>query len=200
MKQTPAYEAHTPSKFATGTALFTILVAIFLIVFGTLNFIQNRNTESKLNEQVARTEKLANEIKVIAQQNKESSQRAANYAYCNAYLFAKYTQDGWPIVIEDLNKCVVAVFPNGEGAPTIPTEGFQSTQGSTNPTSAPNATTQRSTTAQGTSSPQANQPTSPTTGSTPQQTQSVVTLQPSNVSPLLTIVPDVKIPGILEIR
>lgn len=200
MKQTPIYEAHKPSKFLTGTALFTILVAIFLIVFGVTSYLQNQETKSKLDEQVARTEKLAQEIKKLAEDNGKTSQRNANYAYCNAYLFAKYTQDGMPIVIEDLNKCVVTVFPNDEGAPTIPTEGFQAAQGnvqgSSSSSTAPGATPQRSTAPQST----AQSPQSPSQPRTQVDQQSALTIQPSTISPSLSIVPDVQIPGILEIR
>lgn len=199
MKQTPVYEAHKPSKFLTGIALFTILVAVLLVVFGAMTYLQNQQTKSKLDEQVAETNRLAQELKVIANQNKENSQRAANYAYCNAYLFAKYTQDGLPILIEDLNKCVVTVFPNGEGAPTIPTEGFQAAQGNVQGSSSSSAT---GSSAQGTTSPQGTSSTPQGTSqpSTQQQSQSALEVQPSTILPSLTIVPDVKIPGILEIR
>jgi cell division protein FtsB len=208
MKQTPVYEAKKPNKFLTGTALFTLLVAILLVVFGTMTYLNSLETKDTLEDQVRKTNQLVEQNKKLSEENSKSSQRAANYAYCNAYLLAKYTQDGKPIVIEDLNSCVVTVFPDGDGAPSIPQEAFQQSVGNG---SSSTATTPQSST--GTSSGGTTSPSTPSTGGTapstggtnpttnnPQQTQSGITLEPGKTVPLLNILPDVKIPGILEIR
>lgn len=210
MRQTPAYEAKTPSKFGTATALFTILVAIFLIAFGTVYYLQAQATKEKLDDQVAKTNQLVEEVKVLTEENKENSQRAANYAYCNAYILAGYTQTLNPIQIEDLNACVVTVFPDGDGAPTIPQESFQQSVG--NAQSQGKVTPQSSTgTSSGTTSTPAPTQTTPSSGgatgsgstggnNTTENTQSGIVLEPGKTLPLLNILPDVKIPGIIEIR
>ena len=206
MIQTPAYEAKKPNKFLTGTALFTLLVAILLVVFGTMTYLNQRETKNTLDEQVEKTNQLVEQNNKLIEENKESSQRAANYAYCNAYLLAKFTQDGQPIVIEDLNACVVTVFPDGQGAPTIPQESFQRSVANGSNTSQPQS---QSSTGTSTTTPPLTQPTipSPSTGggstTTPPATaqpQSGIVLEPGRTLPLLNILPDVKIPGILEIR
>jgi cell division protein FtsB len=211
MKTTPAYEAKKPNKFLIGTALFTLLVAILLVVFGTMTYLNSRETKDTLEDQVKKTNQLVEQNKAVSEENKRLSQQNNNYAYCNAYLLAKYTQDGKPIFIEDLNTCVVTAFPNGEGAPSIPSESFQQSvrNGSQSSTATPQSSTGTSnggTTAPSTGSTSPSTPstgtTNPTTPTTnnPQPSQSGIVLEPGKTIPLLNILPDVKIPGILEIR
>lgn len=210
MRTTPAYEAKKPNKFLIGTALFTLLVAILLVVFGTMTYLNSQQTKDTLAEQVKQTKAVVEQNKKISEENKKLSQQNNNYAYCNAYLLAKYTQDGKPIYIEDLNKCVVTVFPTGEGAPTIPQESFQRSVGNLqSSTATPQSSTGTSTGSTSTGSTGGSSPstgtTNPSTGNTggnqnTQPSQSGIVLEPGKTLPLLNIVPDVKIPGILEIR
>lgn len=202
MKQTPVYEANKPSRFGTATALFTILIAIFLIAFGTVYYLRSQKTDDKIDAQIAQTKALVQEVKTLSEENKKLNQTGVNYAYCNAYLLALYTQTKAPITIEDLNSCVVTSFPNSDTAPTIPTKAFQDAQNNIQGTSSStpqSTTTPSSSTARPSTSPTTT-PTSPTTPTNNPQQTSGVTLQPSAVLPILEIVPKVKIPGILEIR
>lgn len=107
-------------------AIFGILAAAAaLVIFGVINVIQNRDQQSALDKQLETTNQLVNQVKQLSEENKKLSQTAANYAYCNATILAKYTQTGDPITVEDLEKCKFTSYPDN-GKPT----SFNSGQGS----------------------------------------------------------------------
>jgi type II secretory pathway pseudopilin PulG len=93
-------------------SILTILVAAALIIFAIVNAISNSRQQVALDEQTKKTNQLIEEVQKQTEKNKEISQQAANYAYCNAVLLAQYTQTLRAITIEDLNNCVLNSFPD----------------------------------------------------------------------------------------
>lgn len=93
-----------------------------LIIAGTLYFVQQENQREAIEAQTSKTNELIQEVKTLTlevrdlgKDNKRLSEQNRNYSYCNAVLFAKYTQTLEPIVIEDLDKCLFTSFPAEEG-------------------------------------------------------------------------------------
>lgn len=99
-------------------AVFGILAAAaFFVIFGVITVIQNRDQQTSLDKQLENTRELIGQVKALSEENKKLSQTAADYAYCNATILAKFTQTGDPITVEDLAKCKYTSYPNN-GGPT----------------------------------------------------------------------------------
>lgn len=204
MKQTPIAPKPKPDNWLLGISIVTIIVAAALICFGAVNYVQNREQQIAIEEQNKRTAQLVEEIKKLSEGNQKLSQTTVNYAYCNAMLLAKYTQDQSPIEIEDLNACVLKSFPEGD-APAL--QSSLNVVGSSAIARIPSLSDSQNTTPrQSTQTPLPTQPTTPTVPTTPsapvnpQPNQPLISLQPSGLLPILNIVPDITIPGIITIR
>lgn len=107
-------------KLKNSGAWIVLVSAAFLIIFGFVYAVQSERQREELAKTSDNTTNLLAEVKTIgeqnkelARQNKELSEKAARYAYCNAVILAQYTQTGQPITIEDLDKCVLTSFPEG---------------------------------------------------------------------------------------
>lgn len=121
-------------NLVSSTSLAIIGAAIVLVIAGTAYFVQQERQRTAINEQIAQTNKLIDQLKVIGNENKALNRQNRDFAYCNAVLLAKYTQDQSPIVIEDLNKCVLTSFPKDEGVDPILQDNATVFLGSPNPT------------------------------------------------------------------
>ncbi len=93
-------------------AVGILIAAGFLVVFALIANIQDQKQQQALDEQTKKTSELIEQVKTLTEENKKTSQQAANYAYCNAVILAQYTQNYSPISIKDLNTCVLESFPN----------------------------------------------------------------------------------------
>lgn len=175
-------------------SLAVIGAAIILLILGVVYYVQQGKQTRAIKEDTAKTNQLILEVKALEEQNKDINeqnktlnQQNKNYAYCNAVLLAKYTQDQQPIEIEDLNKCVLKSFPR-DNSSTQPT-AFSSIQGGTQVASGDQL--QPSTGTVQTNQPSApNQPSQPSKPSEP--TEPVPSPQPSNQ--LITV------PNLLQIN
>lgn len=105
------------TRNANFVSFAVIGAAIVLLIAGVTVFVQQERQRVAINEQIAQTNKLIEEVKDLSETNKEINEENRNFAYCNAMLLARYTQNQLPIVIEDLNKCVLSSFPENETAP-----------------------------------------------------------------------------------
>lgn len=98
--------------------LIVIGAAIMLIIAGILYYAQQERQRQAIDLQTSRTNELIREVKQLSEENKRLNQQNRDYTYCNAILFAKYTQDEEPIIIEDLEKCVFNSFKDPESQPS----------------------------------------------------------------------------------
>lgn len=114
----PTAKPSASTKVVYIISIFAILAAAILVVFGFMNLLSNDRQQQSLDEQLEQTNRLVGQVKDLTQQNKELNQKSVNYAYCNALITAEHTRTGNPIQVEDLNRCIIKSFPNGEGAPT----------------------------------------------------------------------------------
>lgn len=110
---------HFPDKLFSAASLAIIGAAIMLIIAGILYFVQQERQRYAINKQTETTNQLIREVKALGEDNKKYAKQARDYAYCNAVLLAKYTQTQEPIVIDDLDKCVLTSFPDSQGVDTV---------------------------------------------------------------------------------
>jgi type II secretory pathway pseudopilin PulG len=153
-------------KLKNSGSWVVLITAAFLVIFGFVYAVQAQRQQEaidKTNENtsnvLAQVKILSEQNKELAKQNKESSEKAARYAYCNAVILARYTQTGEPIKIEDLDKCVLSSFPEGLSA----TSGETNTSNTSSTSSAAGGSVAQSTPSGGGS----NTPSAPTTPSNP---------------------------------
>lgn len=152
-----------PNKVFYAVSVIAIIAAAMLIILGLVSAVQNNNQQTALDSQTAQTKELVEKVREQAEENKQVSQQAANYAYCNAVLLAQYTQTLTPIQIQDLNNCVLNSFPNSNV--TSPNGQVQ-----TSPTQAP-SNGSASSGGSSSSSSNSSSTTTPGTSTTPTQTQ-----------------------------
>lgn len=115
----PVNQLTTPNQLMYVTAIVTLALAILTIIgFITFTVIQNNRQQATLDKTAEQTNELVKQVKELSEQNKKLSQTSVNYSYCNAVLLARYTQTLAPITIEDLEKCILISFPNGQGPVT----------------------------------------------------------------------------------
>jgi type II secretory pathway pseudopilin PulG len=109
-------------KLFSAASLAIIGAAAVLMIAGVSYYIQQERNRKAIEEQTSTTNQLIEEVKTLtlevrnlSRDNKQISEQSRNYIYCNAVLFAKYTQDQQPIVIEDLEKCLFTSFSQDRG-------------------------------------------------------------------------------------
>lgn len=123
-------------------SLLIVGAGIFLLLAGTIYFLQqqsqkeaiDRQTEST-NQLILQVKDLVNEVKTIGEENRDLNKQNRNYAYCNAVLLAQYTQTRQPIVIEDLNKCVLKSFDSSVSSAPNTSQPAPKTTGTSKPSS-----------------------------------------------------------------
>lgn len=109
----------TASNLIYRLSIGTLIAAGILVILGLVSYVQNNAQQASLDEQSRKTNELVQQVKELSEQNKKLSQTSVNYAYCNSVILARYTQDRKPISVDDLNKCIISSFPEGQGAPTL---------------------------------------------------------------------------------
>jgi hypothetical protein len=188
-------EIAQPTKPSTSSNLIyrfsigTLITAALLVILGLVSFVQNNAQQAALDEQSRKTNELVEQVKDLSEQNKKLSQTAVNYAYCNSVILARYTQNRQPITVEDLNKCVISSFPEGEGAPTL-----EDIRANMSGASSPFQENQVNQNQNGNSNPTPTSPTPTPENPTPQNPQNPIQNTPSNN--ILTLNPSPLLPGL----
>ena len=100
-----------PTKSLNAVSLAIIGAAAVLMIAGIAYYAQQERQRIAIDLQTSRTNQLISEVKAISEENQRLNRQNSNYAYCNATILAKYTQDQQPIVIDDLNACILSSFP-----------------------------------------------------------------------------------------
>lgn len=83
---------------------------LFPVVLGLLVYsvYTNVTANHRLEDLTKQNTQLSTDIKTLATQNKQLAAENKAYTKCIANVFAKYTQDRQPVIIEDLEKCVTS--------------------------------------------------------------------------------------------
>ncbi len=107
-----------PESVISSASLAIIGAGAILIIAGVIYYDQQAEQKRAIDKQTSVTNELILKVKAISEQNvelskqnKEINEQNRNYAYCNASVLAKYTQDLMPIIIDDLNKCLFTSYP-----------------------------------------------------------------------------------------
>lgn len=189
-----APQKHRALKSLRDYAIYVLLVAAgFMVIVGFVNVQQNKAQQDSLDKQVAATNQLIAELKSLSEQNKKLSQTAANYAYCNALILAKYTQTGDPISIEDLDKCKFTSYPSNTAAQSFNsgqvTQPTQNVQVASNPPTTPAQSSGGNNNQgnQGNGNGNTNNPPPANNGGQEQPKPPLVSLQPASPLPEVTL-------------
>lgn len=105
--------------FTSNLSLAFIGVVILLFLSYASFYIQAEQQRAAIERQTSRTDQLIIEIKALSEENRSLNKQNRDYAYCNSVLFAKYTQDQKPIVIDDLQKCGFSSYDREVSSPQV---------------------------------------------------------------------------------
>lgn len=108
-----------PKNTFNAISLAIIGAAIVLLIAGTIYYVQQERQRKAIEQQTSTTNQLIKEVKSISEENRRLNKENRNFTYCTGVLFAKWTQEQQPIIIEDLNACALSSFPKVQ-APSEP--------------------------------------------------------------------------------
>ena len=139
---------HETVKRLPYVGLILIVVILFQVFKTGAQVVENieiskRNSESnmvvlaRIAEISENNKSLSEDNKRLSEQSKALSEQSNRYQQCIAQLFAQYTRDYRPVVIEDLDTCSAYTMPVAQSNSTAPSTSQSTPQATPQSTSQP---------------------------------------------------------------